>query len=713
MHNVPYLGRVVFPETKMKIIMNRIIKISTLSLFSIIVLAACQREFQFEFAQSGPDMVISCDESVNLGGKIDFTVDITDDVYPLSQLTVSLYADLDVEGSAPVPEAVFVTRTKDPGTYAGKLTVPFSQNTRNGNMALVFEAVNTHLGYTYDTLYVAVSRPEYEYLTLKMEDGSEHRMEKKQVTSTPAAFSDSYWYGYTGNFPAECKAVIVAPKYEDVPEMTFGWGGTGIQPGKDEYITFSNGLAGDYEVAFNTFSWDGSPFVVLEVNGVQTSTVAKDKYAAVVELGQNDEILIEGYAAGFEGWTIDADYMEMTDSDGKFKFLAVDGQYKFIIETKNEFIRVERMKNNTDLATLNEDGTGAVWLIGNSKVGKPTMAQGADWNPENGGLCLAEVSPKVHQITLVAGVQLSCDNVNFKFFHQKTWGGEFGFDNISTDSDTFYVSGPDSDSGNIFLKEGKTLNLGDIWRFTVDLTGYSGGSGAVLKAECIGRQEFESEVISFAGVELEMTSADQYQGIVTLEKDQVLTFTGIDDEASWYMDPDYLAVGASGLTWKPVSGTYKVTVNTAVKYASFSKVKADGTDATLDEGALWLMGWGTAHPYMASQMGWTPGAAYCMAEVSPRVYQVTGTAVADQNSTVMGGRFRTDYLSFKYFFQNGWGGEKGQAGTVVLTESAAAYLADNGNLELATGVLLEEGATYVLTIDLSTEGTETIDFVKK
>lgn len=54
----------------------------------------------------------------------------------------------------------------------------------------------------------------------------------------------------------------------------------------------------------------------------------------------------------------------MTDPAGGFKFLAVDGLYKLTVETKNEFIRVEAMKDKSNLATLNSDGTGAVWLIG-------------------------------------------------------------------------------------------------------------------------------------------------------------------------------------------------------------------------------------------------------------------------------------------------------------------------------------------------------------
>ena len=74
---------------------------------------------------------------------------------------------------------------------------------------------------------------------------------------------------------------------------------------------------------------------------------------------------------------------------------------------------------------------------------------------------------------------------------------------------------------------------------------------------------------------------------------------------------------------------------------------------------------------------------------------------------------RTDYLSFKFFMQDGWGGEFSGENALALTENAKSLLKDTGNFELADGINLEEGATYRITIDL-TKGTSegTIDMVK-
>lgn len=90
------------------------------------------------------------------------------------------------------------------------------------------------------------------------------------------------------------------------------------------------------------------------------------------------------------------------------------------------------------------------------------------------------------------------------------------------------------------------------------------------------------------------------------------------------------------------------------------RLKDDGTEATLSEGALWILGWGIANPVMTNQIGFDEKTAYCLAEVEPLVFQFTGTAVEEKDGTTVGGRFRYDYISAKYFAQNAWGNEAGK-----------------------------------------------------
>lgn len=101
-----------------------------------------------------------------------------------------------------------------------------------------------------------------------------------------------------------------------------------------------------------------------------------------------------------------------------------------------------------------------------------------------------------------------------------------------------------------------------------------------------------------------------------------------------------------------------------------------------------------------------------MPEVEPHIYRITGKAGPEKGSST-GTYFRTDYISAKYFHQNDWGGEMTAANT-TLAAGTEALLKLDGNLSLADGVSLEEGATYQFTID-ATGGKDhvVVSLVKK
>lgn len=71
-----------------------------------------------------------------------------------------------------------------------------------------------------------------------------------------------------------------------------------------------------------------------------------------------------------------------------------------------------------------------------------------------------------------------------------------------------------------------------------------------------------------------------------------------------------------------------------------------------------------------------------------------------EHGSSFGQRFRTDYLDFKFFFQNGWGGEFSSL-TLAAGSESLIKLTSSWNIALADGATLEEGATYVLTVDLT------------
>lgn len=672
---------------------------------SLAVFCACKPDImEVPLTDKGPQItVLSSDNEALMGDEIAFSVDLQDS-YPLSTLKAELLFDESSVSSVTI-------RTKENGTYEGVVDVPFIKDIPDGTATLQFTALNTAMGKSVESVDVKVSRPDFEYLTLKVDGGESLKMEK----------SEKFSYSVSGNFEADVNATIETSAFgKSGKKLCFAWVdgeiGLGDIEQTNENIPFSNGVAGEYTISFNTLTYAASPFISLEINGTTAKMVDKNNYAATLLLKQGDQIAITGYAQGFEGWYIDVDFLESV-SDGVFKLIPVDGYYKINIGIGNQSITVERMNDFDNLGTLNLDGTGTVWMIGGSCYGKPVISN-KSWDPEGCGLPLAEVSPRIHQITFEAGSQISASSIDVKFFGQKSWGVDFGGGTISTDSDM--ITAGESD-GNIHLADGVKLDMGGVYRFTLDLTGaaYSNGkiSGAVVHFAKIGQNEVEAEKIAVNGVEAEMVSASEYIATLDLQKGQALSVSGIDDILSYYFDPDFLSLGAAGASWNAMSGKYSVAINISGKYFVFKRLKADGSEATIDDHALYMMGWGTAHPIMDSgQFGWGEGKGYSLAEVEDYVYQLTGIAVEEHDAETIGGRFRYDYVSCKYFAQNAYGKEKGkirgEGASVEFTDRAAELLKGDDNLELKNGNL-EKGATYVLRIDLSTVGKEVIDFYKK
>ncbi len=646
-------------------------------------LSACQEEHDFPVTDIGPEMkIVMCDASAYMGGTLNFSVSL-DDCVALSTLKAELLFDEDVVGETTI-------RTRENGTYDGSIAVPYYKDIPDGNATVRFLGQNIQFGMTTMEQTVAVSRPDFASLTFVL-DGTEYTMERQS----------KYNYAVTAAFPPQAKGYIRTPEIEGCESMTFGWASGEITVGTTDAIPFSCISGGEYTISFNTLTLKGDPFMKILLNGKEMAMVDEEHYRVTASFTQDETVTIEGF--DLTGYWIDRDYFEM-QTDGTLKFLPMSGTYGIMIDMKNKWIVAEVYAGDAP-AVLGSDGSGAIWVIGNG-IGKPSLGNTVGWTPEK-GLCMAPVAPGKFRISGISGITLKADDIDFKFYHPTGWGGEFGAASLSCASDLIFVGDdsdatdekPKRDNGNIGLYKGKSFDLGGIYEFTIDVTG--GIDKAVLTVEKAGEQELPAADVIFGGVKLTQLDADNYEGIVALEQGASVAVSGIDSPAEWWFDTNYFAPTADGkLTMLAVSGTYKVKANMAAKLMSIARANADGSDATTAEdgtGGLWMMGWGLGYPSLDNQFGWEPGAAYSMAEVAPAVYRLTGAAGPEKGSK-RGDYFRFDYLSFKYFFQNGWGGEMKAPALAPGTE---ALLKDAGNLELADGVTLEEGAAYELTVDLT------------
>lgn len=611
------------------------------------------------------------------GDSLQFTVNASDNDVPLSTLKAEIYY-----GEEKVSETVI--RTKTNADYTGKIFVPYLKNVPNGKATLKLILQNINFTITEKEYELPLTRPDYEYLTLVSEETDEdgNNLEYKMERLA------QYEYAVTGRFPQKVKGYIKTPvPTEQANSISFGWQDGAIKEGAETPITFSNSSAGRYTISFNSFSYEANPFVQLLVNGKEMEMVDDNNYRIDLTLAKDAEIDISGIP-GLDEWWIDPDFMEAQDN-GKYKFLPMSGSYRITANFTHKYFIVEVLNGN-DLATLQEDGTGAIWIKGNG-IGKPSLSNVVGWN-EFISLCMAPIEKGKYQITVVGGKTVNTSDIDFKFFHQNGWGGEFKHDAISTTSNLLFVGNGENggDSGNIKLVDGQTFDLMGIYTITVDVT--AGITNALLTVKKEGDQPIEEVKINFDGTEMQMVDSDNYKVEKEFTQGQEITVSGITGFSGWWIDPDYFTVDNGKLTFLPISGKYRVTANTAMKY--FSVEAMNGNDlATLQSdgtGAVWVIGYDIGKPSLTNQIGWNTDKGLCMAPLGNKKYQITLEAGTNVN---------LDKIEFKLFHQKGWGGEF--SGKELTTSSDIVSIANDGNLGLVEGISLADGEQYVFTVDLS------------
>ncbi len=660
------------------------LKYIALSLLAAACTTACKDDPELLTTDVGPEMTaVSSDASGVFGGKVGFEATMTDR-YALSTLKAQIFFDDEM-----VAEEVI--RTKSDGTYSGSVALPFYKNIPDGDATLRLVGQNVRFGTTTVERSLAVSRPKPAYLTFVLGD-AEYRMEPT---------GNDYEYAVTDDFPQKPQGYIATPELDASGSVvTFGYDSEsgGVVADSTDAIPFANSNAGEFTITFNLLTFEGSPFIKLLFNDAEMTMVDNDNYSIVTTLTQNQTYTLTG-VSDFADWDIDRDFFERADASDPeaLTFLPMTGMYKVTANFKHSYLRIEAMKSATELATLGDDGSGAIWAIGGMSVGKPTLKNAASWSPEDGGMCLARVADKKYQLTLVAGISLNASSFDFKFFHQKTWGGEFGGGDITTASDIVKIS----DSGNLGLVEGKTLDLGGIYRFTVDITG--GNTAAVLTVEKVGEQQLPPADITVNGTPMTQLDVDNYQLDIDLTQGQTLTLGGADAFIPAWINPDFFeAASATSVKLVPVTGKYRITANLATRVIDALVLSADGSGlATLGDdghGAVYFIGYGIGSPAAVNEPGWTTEKGVCVPESAPGIYTMTAQAGLE-GSTTLGQRFRVSGWSGKFFRNRGWDG----MGTFTLAPGAGAFfsIAGDGNIEIASGVTLEEGATYCLTLDVT------------
>ena len=632
---------------------------------AIAIASACKEEPTFVRADKGPEMtVLSQTESTYMGAEVKVSVNLSDKDFALSTIKAYLYY-----GETEVASTTI--RTKTEGQYDVVLRAPLLKDIPDGTASLVLKSQNVGLGITETELGVALRRPDFDKIYIVDENGTRYEMTR----------TEDYAYEATENFPAYVNANLVSPEFNDGETITLGWDGSGLTSSSEELIPFGASIAGRYTIKADLMKLSVSP-----TGSANVGSTAEYRQGQTMEFGN---------VVSIENWNIDPDFFSISEDKKSVTFRAVDGYYKMAYDTKEMFIKVEPVDGNGQPLALSSDGTGAVWAIG-SGIGKPAI--GPSWNTDDGAYPFARISDKVYEFTLATPGQLAISGSDFKLFHQKGWGGEFQKIHYSTlDIEPMFTM---TDSGNIQPSE---LNAGKGYRFTLDLT--AGVNSAKLSCEEIEVAGGGLDITVNGEKALKMSASVYKVPAVKVEKNSIISFTGIDNPLEWIIDSDHFELTAEGLKFNAITGFYSFELNIENKYVIVRHVKEDGKAATYaNEKAITFMGWGVGYPAMAQQLAWDGGLLITLAQIEDGVYQFTGTACEDGDMTPVGNCWRATEISFKFFGQAGWGDEWGN---VTLTDEAKKYLEVNGNVELILDHMdgdtkvykpLEVGAKYRMTV---------------
>jgi len=457
---------------KLKLNTMKTIKYLVISFVGMLFFASCNKN---EVTEGDGKPVMTAESEISsamFGDSLTFKFNVSDEGdIPLSTLKAKLYFGDEVVSQT-------VIRTKTYGEYTGKIYVPFYKNIPNATATLKFTLQNIHFTTTDLSYNLPVTRPQYNSLTLVTDNGN--------YTMTPSG-TDPYQFSCSLTSASKSvKGYIVAPAMGTYGnQINFGLSGSDVSQGSVTPITFTNSKAGTFTVSFNTYSYAYAPKFEPKFNGTLMTYKDDNNYYYYGTLTQGQIYTVSGSdEIAADSWYYDPDFFTK-NSDGTFTFNAITGLYKVTANFKYNYFQVYAMTDANTTAILKSDGSGALWIIGSGDTGKPNYTNnGINWSTDK-ALCLAQIQKGIYQLTLVAGSQQNTSSLNFKFFHQNTWGNEFDGAATSTykltTSSTLVLVGDGTngyDNGNIYLQSGVTLESSSTYVFKVDCT--SGIANAVL-----------------------------------------------------------------------------------------------------------------------------------------------------------------------------------------------------------------------------------------
>lgn len=415
--------------------MKRIFQVLFLALIAIGYTACQPDSFREVYPKGNPTVEAHMLTNEVLFGSdsISFEVKITEKATPLSTLSIKVIVGLNVIVNEEVrtPNLNFEQKF----TYA----VPFGPNMPEGEPVKVYLTATNVEGTATDFILsdCVGHRPALETMYVMPPTIDYKPLGKgKQMTWNGEKFV-AYDLGYPKSI--ECLLAVVGTKFGrvDWKQPVLGMLNDKLSLITEEQFTAGEAssivLANDNLESIDTITFDpltfelyfsgkvAQPVSALDVNADLAEVEGKTYRHAKIFFDPALEVTISGVTTMATAYNLD--YMEIKEGN-VVKFLGEKGMYEVYYLPEEDYIVVEPLKDAIYPNVMWMTGVGFGLPVAAPKV------QGG-WGFDNLGQYIAcrTVAPKVYQFTayLKNGVNADFEtygSLNFKFFHQKGWGGE-------------------------------------------------------------------------------------------------------------------------------------------------------------------------------------------------------------------------------------------------------------------------------------------------
>lgn len=388
---------------------------------------------------------VEVDPSTLYGDSIPFKVTVEKGSEALSSVSAKAYFGNDLVSETLIP-------TNDPGTFSGRLFIPYRPNMPEGNkVSLRFVVKDREFEYSDHKTEIPIAYPKFTSMNFETESGN-----------FPMTKISENEYSVKAIFPLKLRGFFEG-KTEHGKAIRFGLRNGAVAVNGNEPIKFQGAEPDECEVKFNFYTFEASPMEKYMSISFENSEEGKVKE---INISQNQDLLIEGID-DYESWWINLAFFNK-NADGTLTFKAIDGLYRITADYALKYLKIEPLNAQGELASFDPiTGEGCIWINGNAGIGIPSYgSNNPNWNATK-SFPMAPVGNKKYQVYLVGGVNLNVSNVNFKFFDA---GGVFNeyFNNSSEErivSQTSYFSIPATD-GNI--RAGSGLKSGETYILTID-----------------------------------------------------------------------------------------------------------------------------------------------------------------------------------------------------------------------------------------------------